>query len=316
MKDESRGWEQSVEYLPGLLQCLWERAGYVFTAYCCGGAALVKPMGSGARFADMLSLVPYGLEVILPIVCGNDFLGGGGWYVHKYDLELDKAVQALCDEMKAKSRYQFAVAGGSSRTWNYKHPEHVNRMYDDNAHRLVAAFEACGVRACTGAGELVDLKIVDDIGHVGYESYNLAEAAFFKWFDFATQEQRVDFEATASDTSGSGGGMKIAGECGDDACDEEQEEDAQEIAGAQAEAEVVRKYGFVALERGEFEHFRGMLSANACVSEPGEFEQTLLEDGWWQGLQCLAVAKALHVTQRLLMENGWNVPFFFVQPLV
>ena len=316
MKDESRGWEQYVEYLPDLLQSLWERTGYVFTAYCCGGAALVKPMGSGARFADMLSLVPYGLEVILPIVCGNDFLGGGGWYVHKYDLELDKAVEELCVEMKAKSRRQFAVGGGSSSTWNYSHPEDVNRRYDDNADRLVAAFEACGVRACTGAHELVGMKIVDKIRHVGFQSYNVVEAAFFRWFDFATQEQRTDFEATASDTCGSGGGMTIAGECGDDACDEKQEEDAREIAGAQAEAEVVRKYGFVALERGEFEHLRGTLSANACVSEPGEFEQTLLEDGWWQGLPWLGVAKALHVTQRLLMENGWNVPSFVVQPLV
>ena len=159
MKDDSRGWEEYVEYLPDSLQSLWERTGFVFKAYCCGGAALVKPMGRGVRFVDMLSLVPNGLQVIIPIVCGNDFLGGGGWYVDKYDPKLNEAVQNLCVGMKAKSRRQFAVAGGSSSTWNYKLPSDVNSMYYNNALRLVAAFEVCGVRACTGADELVGIKM-------------------------------------------------------------------------------------------------------------------------------------------------------------
>ena len=100
--------------------------------------------------------MPSGLEVIIVILCGNDFLGGSS-SVRSYSREWDVAAAALCAEMKKKSRRQFGVIGASSATWQYSHAKHINDRYDANANRLAATFMRCGVPSCTGSAELQDL---------------------------------------------------------------------------------------------------------------------------------------------------------------
>eukprot|EP00973_Karenia_brevis_P040397 5582686-Karenia_brevis.AAC.1 len=70
-------------------------------AVCSGGAALVRPHGSGASYEELLGRVPFGLELIVAITCGNDFYNG--YAVVDYRSELDVAARALCHGMKARS---------------------------------------------------------------------------------------------------------------------------------------------------------------------------------------------------------------------
>ena len=70
----SGGKTRKVEYMPEMLQSLWESTGLVFMAVCSGGAALVHPHGSGAVFEELLARVPSGLGITVAVICGNDFL--------------------------------------------------------------------------------------------------------------------------------------------------------------------------------------------------------------------------------------------------
>ena len=62
--------KQQVQYMPEMLQAMWEATGRAFMAVCSAGAALVRPHGGGARFEDLLSRVPTGMELIAAGNCG------------------------------------------------------------------------------------------------------------------------------------------------------------------------------------------------------------------------------------------------------
>eukprot|EP00973_Karenia_brevis_P081957 11362767-Karenia_brevis.AAC.1 len=105
-------------------------------AVCSGGAALVRPHGSGASYEELLGRVPSGLELIVAIICGNDFYNG--YAVVDYRSELDVAARALCHGMKARSSNQYAVVGGSAEIWGYarRQTRELCAMYDYSAERL------------------------------------------------------------------------------------------------------------------------------------------------------------------------------------
>ena len=67
---DERTWDY---YMGRMLLHLWRETGHVYMAVCAGGSALCKPIGGGLRYSQLLAELPSGLEVITPIICGNDF---------------------------------------------------------------------------------------------------------------------------------------------------------------------------------------------------------------------------------------------------
>ena len=66
---DARTWDY---YMGRMLLHLWEQTGCVYMAVCAGGSALSRPSGGGLRYAQLLAELPSGLEVIIPVICGND----------------------------------------------------------------------------------------------------------------------------------------------------------------------------------------------------------------------------------------------------
>ena len=114
-KKRPNGRSTTVHYLPQLLQDIWDATGMVFIAICSGGAALERPDGQGARFEELLARAPDGLDVVIAIICGNDFLKG--WGAVQYRPAWDSAAVALVSGMQAKATRQLVVVGGSAELW-------------------------------------------------------------------------------------------------------------------------------------------------------------------------------------------------------
>ena len=77
----------------------------------------------------------------------------------------------------------------------------------------------------------------------------------------------------------------------------------------EVEVEVaVRPWGFVELQRGEFDVIFGMLVSQAFSPEPLDLLESFRYDGWWPGLRWCDVAKALYVQGRMFEDDGWNIP--------
>ena len=63
------------EYMEEMLSELWQQTGKVFMAVCSGGASLAVPVEpAAATYSELLAHVPAGVEAIIAVVCGNDFL--------------------------------------------------------------------------------------------------------------------------------------------------------------------------------------------------------------------------------------------------
>ena len=73
--------------------------------------------------------------------------------------------------------------GGSADAWRYDKWMRCSQrdLYDSNARQLAEVFSACGVRATTGAEELLGLEIADDSGHVSYSSKHVVFSAYASW---------------------------------------------------------------------------------------------------------------------------------------
>ena len=179
-KKRPNGRSTTVHYLPQLLQDIWDATGMVFIAICSGGAALERPDGQGARFEELLARAPDGLDVVIAIICGNDFLKG--WEAVQYRPAWDSAAVALVSGMQAKATRQLVVVGGSAELWGYSwmSPDQQH-TYDANARRLCQHFRACGVSATTGAQHLRGIAISDCAGHLDPSSQATVFAAYHAW---------------------------------------------------------------------------------------------------------------------------------------
>ena len=128
-----------------------------------GGTTLC---GSGVQFSDLLAHVPAGVGCLIAVICGNDV------YCKQRALPFNAAWEVAVDqlslEMKRKSRFQFAVMGGSSAVWQYERFMPVESMcrYDVNCGRLASRFLSNGVWATSGEESLLGLELADSIGHV------------------------------------------------------------------------------------------------------------------------------------------------------
>ena len=73
--------------------------------------------------------------------------------------------------------------GGSADAWRYDKWMQCSQreLYDANARRLAEVFSACGVRATTGAEELLGLEIADGYGHVSHNSKHVVCSAYVSW---------------------------------------------------------------------------------------------------------------------------------------
>ncbi len=102
--------------MPELLRQLQRDTGLVFMAVCSGGAALCKPDdAAAASFAELLSHLPPDLDILIAVVCGNDFWAKQ-WPSDARKLECWQAAAELCNGMRERARKCFAVAGGSAST--------------------------------------------------------------------------------------------------------------------------------------------------------------------------------------------------------
>ena len=61
------------------------------------------------------------------------------------------------------------------------------------------------------------------------------------------------------------------------------------------------------MARGEFTLLEQALRAHAFSVEPGEFQHSLREDGFWLGLSWQQVAKLVRVQLTLWADDGWVV---------
>ena len=178
---------RKVDYMPEMLERLRQATGKVFMAICSGGAALVGTSGNGATYEQLLAAAPDGLEVLIAVICGNDFFKKGR--VPSYDAAWDEAAGVLVSGMQSKASTSFAVVGASSNVWGYttSMSEDKQRLYDQHAARLACTFRERGVRSTTGASELEGIQTVDKIGHVSTQSQQIVFAAYETWVQRALE---------------------------------------------------------------------------------------------------------------------------------
>ena len=86
-------------------------------AVCAGGSALTSPSGGGLKYSELLAEVPDGLDLVIPVICGNDFYKRG--HIVEFDNAWLGAVAELCEGVNKKRSRCFAVIGGSAETWQY-----------------------------------------------------------------------------------------------------------------------------------------------------------------------------------------------------
>jgi hypothetical protein len=157
----ARQWDY---YMGRMLLHVYKETGLVFMAVCAGGSALTSPSGGGLRYSELLAELPSGLDLVLPVICGNDFYKSGR--IVEFDTAWVDAVTELCQLVNDKGSRCFAVIGGSAETWQYNRKMSVEQCsrYDAHVERTRKGFEVCGAAAITGAKELCGLKLGDSIG--------------------------------------------------------------------------------------------------------------------------------------------------------
>ena len=181
--------KKTVFYLPEILRELYKCTGNVIYALCSGGAAFVHRSSGAALYSEMLNRVPCNLDFIILLSFGND------WYSHRVrplTQPTRVAAEQCCLRMKALAKRQFAVIGGSSKTWNYHswmQPNSANQ-FDANAETLVSLFRNMGICSLTGADELENSTLADSIGHVLANDTNRRAVfdAYHTWLTMCTWE--------------------------------------------------------------------------------------------------------------------------------
>ena len=125
-----------MQHFPDILEDLYKCTRHVMYALCSGGAAFVHRQNGSALYSEMLNRVPANLDFITLSSSGNDWYG-------QTERPLTQptrvAAEQACLRMNALAARQFAVIGGSSKTWGYKswmQPNSLNQ-YDANADVLV-----------------------------------------------------------------------------------------------------------------------------------------------------------------------------------
>ena len=105
------------EYMPRMLEHLYATTGKVFMALCKGGSALASPTCGGALFLDMLTALPDNLDIVVPVICGNDLYKSKR--IVEYDAAWSTAILAFTNKLREKSKQSLVMFGASSATWNY-----------------------------------------------------------------------------------------------------------------------------------------------------------------------------------------------------
>ena len=120
-------------------------------AVCAGGSALVNPCGGGVRFSELLEQVPEHLDIIIPVIGGNDFYRSRKFC--GYEVAWSHAVDELSDLMKSKAPQRYVILGASAKTWQYERFLSKDMMdrYDSHVATLCAGFRRNGIEAKTGA---------------------------------------------------------------------------------------------------------------------------------------------------------------------
>ena len=176
-----KGKKKQASYFPRLLAQIRKESGLTMMAVCSGGAALSKPGDQGALFSELLERVPDDLQILIAVICGND------WYAQRNIRVLDTAVleagTSLCAAMSAKSECQLAIVGMSAATWSYEAwmSEEDAAQYDRNAAELAQHFLANGMWAVRGVEDLRGIVAADSIGHVSDESEGIVFEAYQRW---------------------------------------------------------------------------------------------------------------------------------------
>ena len=91
-----------------MLLHLWKQTGHVYMAVCAGGSALSFPCGGGLKYSQLLAELPSGLEVITPIISGNDVYKKSK--IVAFDEALLVAVSELCEMATKKATPEAELA--------------------------------------------------------------------------------------------------------------------------------------------------------------------------------------------------------------
>jgi hypothetical protein len=133
------------------------------------------------RYSQLLAELPSGLEVIIPVICGNDFYTKGRICVFDEVWSVDAA--ELCDLAVKKASRCFPVVGGSAATWKYDERLPVDQclLFDAHVQRLREVLEGKNIQFISGANELQGLELGDKMGHYSSASEHIVFDACVSW---------------------------------------------------------------------------------------------------------------------------------------
>ena len=112
-------------YMGRMLLHLFTKTGRVYMAVCAGGSALSSPSGGGLRYSQLLAELPSGLEIIIPVICGNDCYKKGK--IVAFDNAWLVDVAELCEVAATKSPPAFRPVRRARRTSSRRPPARPNR---------------------------------------------------------------------------------------------------------------------------------------------------------------------------------------------
>ena len=212
----------------------------------------------------MLAELPSGLEIIIPVICGNDCYKKGK--IVAFDNAWLVDVEELCELAAKKASRCFAVVGGSAAIWKYEESLSVDQclLFNGNVQRLRDGFAAKNVESISGAIELQGIQLGDKIGHVSDASERIVFDAFVTW---VIRGHEIVHDIAS---------VVVEGAC-------VSEEPVQVVANACIQEDTSRAYGFVPMERGEFSACAAQLkSASVYAETPADFID-VLDDAFFSG---------------------------------
>ena len=201
-------------------------------------------------------------------------------------LAIADAASVYCRAACSKSYHQYAVVGGSSQLWKYRWPSDVCKLYDNNVAALRVQFQANGISNCDGSAELNGIQVADCVGHVAWQNKDIVFAAYCCWLNRALPPLPCPFDVGVVDDGESvcavpsvDSDVAVVTTCPQTSVPQQPSLSAPSLLcvpstcaqGMTEEVEVevaVRPWGFVELQRGEFDVIFGMLVSQAFNPEP------------------------------------------------
>lgn len=136
-----------------------------------------------ATFTELAGVLPDGLVVVVPIMCGNASFASGLTVV-PYKCAWEDAASALLGQPRSLSRKSCVALGGSSSVWGYSlmtGPQQLAVISHDMPLRY--HMHIFGVGICSGAEQFAAIAVTDCVGHVSSANKPIVCGAYRIWAD-------------------------------------------------------------------------------------------------------------------------------------